>query len=78
MCVSEAHAQNDVCDFCYKHGRVKFISKCRTCGEIFDSRNKLFAHLKAFSAHLKAFERDVESRVFNSWIEEYWIVGCRR
>ena len=51
-------------------------SKCRDCNIIFDSRNKLFKHLKDNPAHKK--DR-IEIKVyycgmrkyFNTWMEEY-------
>ena len=91
-CISKLHICNKICQECYGAGKVQYKSRCRECGVIFESRNKLFKHLEKTSHKKdplrytdKIYEKYLEWNIdhtyqyfpASSWIESYVILGFR-
>ena len=81
-CKKELYNNDGICTGCFKKMTKK--RRCRTCGIIFASGNKLFVHLNEIVNHQKAYDSSVEREVmknkkhnFNSWMEQYLYLGFR-
>ncbi len=82
-CLKESyHTYDGKCANCFMEMPKK--RRCRTCGVIFESGNKLFQHLAQNESHNKDWSYQIRREVmgnvdkcFNTWMEQYVYLGFR-